>query len=485
MPSLQKIFLKNTTKPLFWLVLGFIFKGIPFLFVLLNHPYQDIKGIWGATQADDSSYLAPMDNLISHGIYNPDFRMPGYGAFYLLFRFVFSPEMACNALIILQVALASISVYYLALIAKNTFKSDACFYLTFYLFILCPYSNFFDAYIATESLCASLLIFGVYFFTQYFQSNKKRYLFIAGLLLTWVLFIRPVFGGVLLMYSLLIFLKKSTGFRTKIKPLFLFLIPFLLLEGLWVYRNYETHKKLIPFTATGAFYPNAANSYLKPLFDFTQSWGGACSLTNKPADINWFQYYYPGMPANLSYDSLPDDIYTSAFNKDSLLKLKGMIADLKKPMPDSASFQYKLRIKLFTYKESEKREKPFQYYVKTPLKMIPVMLFGPVARNYLERGRSVPVLGKPIVAFNYFMYLSILLLGLAGIILLTLKGIRQNASLLIVTLIPLYTILVHPVMFRFFDSRFLLPSFPFITVCSAYLIHLIYRRFFVSSSKGL
>ncbi len=475
MHSLQKIFLKNASQPLFWIVLGFIFKGIPFLFVILNHPYQDIHGIWAATQADDSSYLVPIDNFINHGIYSPDFRMPGYGTFYFLFRLAFSSEMACNALIVLQIILASVSVYYLALIARNTFKSDTCFYITFYLFILCPYSNFFDAYIATESLCASLLIFGVYFFTQYFQEFKQKYLLFAGLLLTWVMFIRPVFGGTLVICCMLLFLKKNTRFSLKVKSLFLFIIPFLILEGSWVYRNYQTHNKFIPFTTTGAFYPNASNSYLQPLFEFTQSWGGACTLTNKPADINWFQYYYPGMPTNLSYDSLPSTIYTSAFNKDSLLRLKGMIAALKKPPPDSASFQNKLCLKLNEYMFSVKREKPFQYYLKAPLKMIAVMLYGPVTHDYLNRGQSVPILGKPIVAFNYFIYLSILLSGLAGMILVILKGIRQNSLQLIISMTPLYIILVHPFIFRFFDSRFLLPVFPFLIICSAFILSKLFK----------
>ncbi|HTA28759.1 MAG TPA: hypothetical protein VK809_13280 [Bacteroidia bacterium] len=484
MQSLQKIFLKSASKPLFWIVLGFIFKGIPFLFVILNHPYQDIQGIWGATQADDSSYLLPIDNFIHNGIYTPDFRMPGYGAFYLFFRLVFSPEIACNILIVLQVVLASVSVYYLALIARNILKNEICFYITFYLFILCPYSNFFDAYIATESLSASLLIFGVYFFTQYYQINKKRYLFIAGLLLTLVMFIRPVFGGILAICILLMVLQKSIGFSMKIKQLFLFVIPLLVLEGLWVYRNYQTHNKFMPFTTTGAFYPNAANSYLQPLFEFTQSWGGACTLTNKPADINWFQYYYPGMPSSLPFDSLPDNIYTSEFNKDSLLKLKEMIACLKKPTPDSASIQNKLRLKLNKYRLSVKREKAFQYYIKAPLQMIGVMLFGPVTRDYLDRGQSVPIIGKPIVIFNYWLYLFILLSGLAGILLIILNGIRQNSLLLIIPLIPLYIILVHPFIFRFFDSRFLLPVFPFIISCSSYLITIIYRQFTQQYKKG-
>jgi len=470
MSAFKKIFLKKPSSPLFWLLMGLVFKGIPFLMVILNHPYRDIQGIWGATQADDSSYLLPIDNLLRYGTYTPDFRMPGYGIVYLLFRLVFTPTVACNALILLQVILASASVYYLSLAARNIFHNDVPFYFTFYLFLVCPFSNFFDAYIASESLCSSILIFGIYFFTQYFNIYKGKYLFFAGLFLAWAMFIRPVFGGVLAICCLMILIQRNSLFTLKIKHAILFLIPLFLLDGAWTYRNYQTHKKFIPFTTTGAFFPNAANSYPQPLFEFTQSWGGACSLTNKLADVNWFQYYYPGMTPILHFDSLPDDIYTSAFKKDSLVRLKKMIIALRNPSIDTitaAVYQHDLRAKLTEYKLSVRKEKPFLYFIKAPLKMVAVMLYGPVTRNYLERGKSIPFLGKLIIAFNYFIYLAILLSGLAGIVLLFIQGLQHNYLLFIAPSIVLYTILIHPYMFRFFDSRFILPVFPFIILCSA------------------
>ena len=470
---LKKTFLKNPSSPAFWLILGFTFKGLLFLSVILNHPYHDIPGIWGATQGDDSSYLVPVDNFLLHGNYIPDFRMPGYGAAYLLFRLVFTQAGACNALLILQLVLASASVYYLALTAKNIFKSNAVFYLAFYLFLLSSYPNFFDAYIGSESLCTSFLIFSVYFFTGYSGEQKNKYLFYAGSLATWVIFLRPVFAGILAVCVFLILLQKNQRFPAKIKSVFLFLFIFLLCEGTWIYRNYQKHKQFIPFTTTGEFYPEQAKSYLKPLFQFTQSWGGVCTFNNTPPDIDWFQYQYKGMPPILHYDSLPDDIYTSVYNKDSLLRLKGMIKALQNPTIDmisASTYQSELRTKFDQYRLSFKREKPFVYHVKAPLKMIGVMLFSHLTRNYLDRGKSVPVFGKMLIAFNYLLYLAVLLSGLIGMVALTVTGLKKASFILIVSFIPLYIILVHPFIFRFFDARFLMPAFPFIIVCSAYLL---------------
>ena len=470
---LKKIFLKNPYAPAFWLMLGFIVKGALFLGVVFNHPYHDIAGIWGATMGDDSSYIVPIDNLLKHGVYSPDYRMPGYGAVYLLFRLFFSQAGACNSLLVLQLILAASSVYYLALAAKYLFKKDSVFYAVFYLFLLSSFSNFFDAYIGSESLCTSLLIFSIYFFVRYFQAKKDKYLFFSGLFATWAIFTRPVFIGLLAICCLLILIHKSTNFKTKSKSIFLFLIVFVLCEGSWIYRNYETHEQFLPATTSGEFYPEDVASYLQPLFEFTESWGGVCSLTNKPPDINWFQYHYAGQTPITHFDSLPDNIYTSAYNKDSLLRLKKMIKDLQNPSIDKATvsaYQLELQTKFNQYGLAFKREKPFVYFVKAPMKMICAMLYCSITRNYLNRGQSVPFLGSFITAINYLIYLTIVLSGLIGVLVLTISGIKKLSYLLVIPLTPLYILLVHPFIFRFFDPRFLMPVFPFLIVCSAYVL---------------
>lgn len=480
MPNLGKIFLRNPYSPLFWILLGFIFKAIPFLAVILNHPYRDIPGIWGATMGDDSSYLAPIDNWLLHGAYSPDYRMPGYGVFYLLFRLIFGQAGACNGLIILQLVLAAISVYCLALTAQNLTKKVSAFYITFYLFLICTFSNFYDAYIGSESMCASMLIISVYFFSEYALKQQTKYLLLAGVLATWVLFIRPAFGGLFPVYCFIILFQKNKEIGIKIKRLILFILPFFIVESAWIYRNFGVHKKFAPFTSSGPFYPDQANTYLQPFFEFVQSWGGACTFSNKHVDLDWFQYHYPGKPFITEYDSLPDNIYTSTYNKDSLLRLKKMILALQKPSLGTTmatQYQLELRTKFYQYKLSFKRDKPFTYFVKAPFKMMGVMLCGPVARAYLDRGQSVPLIGKAITSFNYLIYFTILILGLIGSLFLIFQGFRQNYALLIIPFIPLFTLLIHPYVFRFFDTRFLLPAFPFLIICAALSLQKIQEKY--------
>jgi hypothetical protein len=293
--KIYNIFLKSPSAPAFWLILAFIFKGIPFLMVILNKPYSDIPGIWGASQGDEPSYFVPIDNLLKHGNYSPDYRMPGYGIVYLLFRLLFLQPGACNALILFQYILASLSVYYLSLVARNLFENDTMFYLTFYLFLICPVSNFYDAYTCTESLCGSMLIFSVYFFSKYFQKQEEKYCFISGLLFTWVMFLRPVFGGLIAACCFIFLLNRNVGFKIKLKHLLIFLMPFIICEGTWAIRNYVFHKKFIPLTSIDGVYPRTDNSYIKQLFEFGQSWGGVCSFTNHSPDMDWIKYFYGGI----------------------------------------------------------------------------------------------------------------------------------------------------------------------------------------------
>lgn len=466
----KNLLYRNPSKPLYWLVLGLLFKGIPFLIVILNHPYNEIAGFWGATQGDTSSYLAPVNNLLLHGSYMPDFRMPGYGAIYLAFRLVLNPVASCNCMIIVQWLLSGISVYYLALTARSIFKSDRIFYLTFYLYLVCTFSNFFDAYLCTESLCSSILIFSAHSLVKSITSNKQPYLLFAGFLFAVTAFLRPVFAGVILIIPILILLSNSTK---KLKACLVFAMPFILLDGAWICRNYRVHKSFTPLTSTGAFYPNSSSSYLQPLFEFTQSWGGACKFNETPPDLNWFNYYYPGMKPIKTHDSLPEYIYTTAFNKDSLLLMRSMITALRNQGVDTLTkiaYQAHLRSSLNLYHRSFERENSFIYFIKAPLKIMGVFLYGPTTREFLERGMNVPILGRTIVIFNTILYFIILTEGIIGIGLIMKSRNRLNPIFWVIPLLPMYIILIHPFIFRFFDSRFLMPIWSFMIICTSYTI---------------
>ena len=111
------------------------------------------------------------------------------------------------------------------------------FYITFYLFLISNYSNYYDICLMTEPLCSAFLIFGTFYFASYFEKSKAKYLFFSGLFLTWAFFLRPVFAPILFAYGL-IFLIYSIKYKKKfVKPILIYGLTFILVDGAWIYKK--------------------------------------------------------------------------------------------------------------------------------------------------------------------------------------------------------------------------------------------------------
>src|ERR1700690_4388802 len=124
---LKEYFLPDSNRWKFWLALALLFKSAFFLFQLSHGRPRGLMGFMGAAGGDTESYLAPVDHLMIYGTYSPDYRMPGYALLYYPLLLVFPKAVACNGVILVQLILASISVYCLALTARNCFQSNALF----------------------------------------------------------------------------------------------------------------------------------------------------------------------------------------------------------------------------------------------------------------------------------------------------------------------------------------------------------------------
>lgn len=453
---------------------------------------------------DTPSYTDPIENLIANGHYIPDHRMPGYGAIYYLLRLLFSYNTTYNTIVIAQLIISSLSVYCLALLCRLVAKSDVIFYLAFYFFLISTYSNYYDICLMTEPLCSAFLIFGTWYFTLYFQKLKLKYLFYSGFFLAWAVFLRPVFVVILFIYGLLLLYYVIKNKKNFVKPIFMFSIVFILADGAWILRNYKVNHSFIPLS-NGIYYPYIGDSYMRHTLEFVQCWGGAVDLPDPNSDLSWFGgILFPGEPEIKQYDSLPGDIYTSRFNKDSLYLLRAKVhafmamqkpavdsfyhsvnkdwnkafvilyEPLKPVSPAAARLQNDIDTRFDRYKASIKSEKPYLYYVKSKVILLRKFLFEN-NEQFFKRGQ-IPGLGKFMVSFYHFFYLFILFFGIAGMFLLAWKGIRSNISLLLLCIIPAYDIMVHPLVVRLADNRYLLPVWAFVIACAAYTVMVIYGK---------
>jgi len=502
--SITRFLFRNPSNYLFWILLAFLVKAlVPFTMLYFGHrsnPHLLSFDFIG----DTPSYTDPVENFLATGHYSPDRRMPGYGIIYYVLRLLFSYNTTYNTIVIAQLIISSLSVYCLALLTRLIVKSDKIFYLTFYFYLISSYSNYYDICLMTEPLCSAFLIFGTWYFARYFWEFKLKYLFYSGLFLAWCVFLRPVFAILLALYGLVFLFYAIKNKKKFVKPLFLFSLTFLITDGAWTMRNYNTYHKVIPL-ANGFYYPYIGDSYMSHMQEFVQSWGGAVDLPDPNSSLTWFGgILFPGEPDIKNYDSLPDNIYTSQFNKDSLWILRDQVRQfmafqkptvdsfylstrknwfkafailyepLKPVSPKAAALQNVIDEKFDRYKASIKSEKPFLYYIKGRIVLLRKFLFEN-NEGFLKRGQ-IPGLGKLMVSFYLFFYLFLLFTGIAGIILLLWQGLRKNFMLLLLCIIPGYDIVIHPIVLRLADNRYLLPVWPFVIACSAYFIIVVYNK---------
>lgn len=503
--TFTQVFLRDSSKYIFWISIAFIVKAlIPFLLLLLGHrsdPHLLSFGFIG----DSPSYTDPIENLLSNGQYAPDLRMPGYGAIYYLLRLLFSYNFTYNTIIIIQLITSSLSVYCIALLSQMVIKSRSAFYLTFYFFLVSSYSNYYDICLMTEPFCSAFLIFGTWYFALYFEKHKVKHLFFSGLFLTWALFLRPVYASILFIYGFIFLIYAIKNKMHFVKPLFIYGLTFIIVDGAWIIRNYNVHHQFVPLTRY-VHYPYVGDSYMEHTLEFVQSWGGAADLPDPHSAITWFGgILFPGEKEVKEYDSIPDYIYTSKFNKDSLYQLRSKVRAfiaLQKPAVDSfykstdsnwfkafailyhplkpvspaaAALQNSIDEQFDRYKNSIKEEKPFLYNVKSRISLLKKFLFENNAQ-YFKRGQ-IPGLGKFMVVFYYYSYLFLLFFGIIGIVSICWKALIGNIQLLLLCIIPGYDIIIHPLVVKLADNRYLLPVWPFIIVCATYTVLTIYNKF--------
>src|SRR5690349_11339002 len=100
-----------------WMSMALLFKV--FFFLSFFHYLTVEPGVLGSVIGDTGSYFSPIESLLETGSYSPDFRMPGYGGVYFLFRLFFSSTAAINIIIVSQWILAAVSSYLLAVAVYN------------------------------------------------------------------------------------------------------------------------------------------------------------------------------------------------------------------------------------------------------------------------------------------------------------------------------------------------------------------------------
>src|SRR4051812_9707009 len=166
---------------LFWLCVLLLLK-FGLLNFLLKEPRPTLlPETIAVCSGDCDSYLSAIDNLIDHGKYEPDYRMPGYGLPYFAFRLLTTKEYSVNLLVVFQTALDAVATILLALSLFWITGKRAGFYLTLIFYGLGVTVSCYNNWIMTESMTSSTLIIGFYFLVKYWRERETSSLIYAGL----------------------------------------------------------------------------------------------------------------------------------------------------------------------------------------------------------------------------------------------------------------------------------------------------------------
>jgi hypothetical protein len=466
----HKFFLKEPGDWRFWIAFSLVAKISIFLFQISQNRPVYMEGFIGHVGGDSDSYLIPLDNLVQTGTYSPDYRMPGYSIFYLPLVLLYSKATACNIVVVIQVILSSISVYCLALTANLNGKKNLIFHLVFYSFAISTYSSIWDSFILSESFCTSALIFSAYFFARYCTVGKVTNLVLSGGFITWVLFLRPMYAPLVLIFVLILAwhnYRTKTAIKSIAKNILFFLVPFIVIETGWVFRNYHVHRRFV-FLTTSLYAPEFENSYVRELMDFVKAWGGDRTWWNPGSEMQWFGVSDHQSKIESNPPDLPDHIYTSKFNVDSLSSIRNQIkiidSDETKPK-DKLILTGIVKDRLSRFAQSIIDEKPFLYYVKGPLILLKRFLVHSGTYNLFNQSyANLGPFTRSIKVFYSLFYWATLTFGLMG--LLVSHRLWSDARIILLGFILLYGTLLFPFFLRQIEYRYFVPAYPFLQIFS-------------------
>lgn len=493
----------NVTNKKFWLSAAFVVKVIFFVFFLF-HFNKHFGNAYGKNHmlykfvlygADSYGYIEPTESFFDGNGYKMDgqytaFRMPGFVTTYGPLYWLFGRKVAMILFIIFQFVLSVISVYVLSITSYKIFKQKAVFVFTFILYAASTFVSIYDHALFSESVTTSLLIFALYFFTKYYETQELKYIFISGSLFAWANLFRPaiiVVIGIVCCFLLLRFLKQRILFSTMARSMALFLTPVFGFLSIWITRNFLVLHSFIPF-----IHQEISSSEMA-ILKFTKAMGANWYEHN--GNNTGFQYWF--IPSFSSFDGLSDQFnaelvksnpfdktqFTPDYNFDSLKLLR----DYNWKFLDRSN-----DIDLITRGKYNKRatgmaQRFTSSYVKHRFINFIVWNKLKVARDFLfiRESHALPVIGpsifdKAVRVFYVLFYYGVIVTSLLVSLYFVISRLGSMEGLLSIILLGL--ILFH-VMIAFTENRYLVPVYPICVIFTAFFTNEIFKKLHITQQK--
>lgn len=433
-------------------------------------------GLLGVWWNDAPTYFDPIESLLHGGDYEPDVRLPGYGAVYMLLRLVTEPPLTYDGLVVLQTLLGAVSMYVLARLVFRLTGSKRMFLLMLVVYVVSVSVQWYDAVMLTESFCASALIFFMDRWLRWHRTGKPSPLYFAGLWLTWAIFLKPVLAPVVGFVLLALWLARLQR-GGWMKNALVFLMPLMVVDGAWIIRNALRHGSFAPLTRTLYADSDDPGPELRAA-EFVIAFGGDLVWWGDPkAEVRFFNTGKDQLPGhtNAAEIVLPERILTSAYTMDTLRATAAEILTLKQPgIPEDELAQRNkvISARFERWTQAFIQEHPVQYHVLSrllALRRYVIQTGNPVA--YAQTFREMPIHYKALKLFHIGLHYSTMLLGLVGGWLWLRRRQDRALALVPVLLVP-FGILIFPIALRFSEHRYLVPFIPFMLLCAMVGLHM-------------
>lgn len=452
----------------YWLLIAIVIRGAYFWLFLHEHGLHGAWYGWGAENGDTPSYFEPIDAHLSGHAYRPDFRMPGYGIPYLLFRYYTTPQGAGTAMLFLQYLLGVASVVVLTRSARPLGASRRAQDVICIGFALFGRVAVYDVHWFTESICVSAMIFAVHGWLAGSRSGHWSTFLWSGTWMAWAVFLRPVQALWLMLLAIGVVLLLSYNLRRKALMAGMFLLPFLLTDGLWVRRNWIMHHEFAPLSR-GMVVPELAGSQMYPVMRFMQATGGNYIHWDPSATIRWFNMREGPLGAQGKRVDrnvqMPAYALSASITTDSLHAL----ADDMARYSDTALTAGSRRQLLTTitarcdrYISHYRVERPWQYHVMAPLRLTGQFFHrAGLAGLFADPPRSPGAWVTPLEILDKLMHWIVLIGGLLAACwwIAQWRAYPMQAWLAVLTVMG---VAVFPWALRLCEGRYLVPMYPWL-----------------------
>lgn len=371
---------------------------------------------------DAAAYDDIGKNLAQHFSYSRDGvtptieRPPGYPVFLAVIYFVFGHNV--QAVIFSQVLISVLSVYLLYLLSKFFLKEMSAL-ICAGLVSVYPMFIYYNLFLYSENFAIFTCLLFLYYLFAGLKQNNRIYIFISGLSFIFFILTKPLFAPIILLVLTLFFLyKKNMDLKHQV---LLFLLPVVLVWGVWILRNNLVFHKPIPF-GIGLGPVLFVGNYP----DFNGVWPQDYGEINKIAP--------PGNLSNMEYDDY--------------LKAKAVSQMEKEPVQTARLFFIKL-VKYFFVVQDLSQSKIYKQ----------------------DATSSAIVFQLLFIVYKLYKILTSFFLVVGSVVIFNKIKENRNLFLLLILMSVWYGAVAHSLIYV--DERYHLPMFSLQVILSVYALEFI------------